>query len=96
MCIRDRYAVLSKYLTVRNRITFEREKGRGAKTNYKNCSEDIFFCTNSNDYTFNVDTIKLRKKVIAPYRENGKPKDWNSVSAESATETPTPPTSGLI
>ena len=70
------HTVLSKYFTVRNRITFEREKGRGAKTNYKNCSEDIFFCTNSNDYTFNVDTIKLRKKVIAPYRENGKPKDW--------------------
>ena len=70
------YTVLSKYFKVRNRITFEREKGRGAKTNYKNCSEDIFFCTNSDTYTFNVETIKLRKKVIAPYRENGKPKDW--------------------
>ena len=70
------YSVLSKHFTVRNRITFEREKGRGAKTNYKNCSEDIFFCTNSDSYTFNVDAIKLRKKVIAPYRENGVPKDW--------------------
>ncbi|MDE0091729.1 MAG: DNA methyltransferase [Oligoflexia bacterium] len=70
------YTVLSKYFKVRNRITFEREKGRGAKTNYKNCSEDIFFCTNSDTYTFNVETIKLRKKVIAPYRENGEPKDW--------------------
>ncbi len=70
------YNVLSKYFIVRNRITFEREKGRGAKTNYKNCSEDIFFCTNSNHYAFNVDTIKLRKKVVAPYKENGKPKDW--------------------
>ncbi len=70
------YTVLNKYFKVRNRITFEREKGRGAKTNYKNCSEDIFFCTNSDAYTFNVETIKLRKKVVAPYRENGKPKDW--------------------
>ena len=70
------YTVLSKYFTIKNRITFEREKGRGAKTNYKNCSEDIFFCVNSNNYTFNVDTVKLRKRVIAPYRENGKPKDW--------------------
>ncbi|MDE0243234.1 MAG: DNA methyltransferase [Candidatus Kaiserbacteria bacterium] len=70
------HTVLSRHFIVRNRITFEREKGRGAKTNYKNCSEDIFFCTNSNTYTFNVETVKLRKKVIAPYRENGKPKDW--------------------
>ena len=70
------YAVLSNYFIIRNRITFEREKGRGAKTNYKNCSEDIFFCTNSDTYTFNVDAVKLRKKVVAPYRENGKPKDW--------------------
>ena len=70
------YTVLNKYFTIKNRITFEREKGRGAKTNYKNCSEDIFFCVNSNNYTFNVDTVKLRKKVVAPYKENGKPKDW--------------------
>ena len=72
------YNVLSQYFIVRNRITFEREKGRGAKMNFKNCSEDIFFCTNSHDYTFNVEDIKLRRKVIAPYRENGKPKDWQS------------------
>ena len=30
----------------------------------------------SDDYTFNVDAVKLKKKVIAPYRENGLPKDW--------------------
>ncbi|MBU2585266.1 MAG: site-specific DNA-methyltransferase, partial [Bacteroidetes bacterium] len=33
--------IAEKYLKVRNRITWEREKGRGAKTNWKNNSEDI-------------------------------------------------------
>jgi site-specific DNA-methyltransferase (adenine-specific) len=65
-----------KYLTVRNRITWEREKGRGAKTNWKNCSEDIWFGTVSGDYTFNVEDVKLRRKVIAPYKIDGEPKDW--------------------
>lgn len=71
------YSVLEKYSIIRNRITWEREKGRGAKTNYKNSHEDIWFATISNDYTFNVDAIKLKRKVMAPYRINGKPKDWN-------------------
>jgi len=35
------HMVLDRHLLVRNRITFEREKGRGAKANWKNCSEDI-------------------------------------------------------
>lgn len=65
-------------LNIRNRITWEREKGRGAKSNWKNSSEDIWFCTVSNEYTFNVDAVKVRRKVIAPYRNNdGSPKDWN-------------------
>jgi site-specific DNA-methyltransferase (adenine-specific) len=68
-----------KYLTVRNRITWEREKGRGAKSNWKNCSEDIWFFTKGKDFTFNVDSVKLRRKVLAPYRnEEGTPKDWKS------------------
>jgi len=67
----------SKYFQVQNRITWEREKGRGAKTNWKNCVEDIWFFTNSKDYTFNVNKVKLRRKVLAPYKdENRKPKDW--------------------
>ncbi len=71
--------VLEKYFIVRNRITWEREKGRGAKSNWKNNSEDIWFCTNSNKYTFNTDTVKLNRRVLAPYRDsNGKPKDWSS------------------
>jgi len=71
------YQVMSQYLIVRNRITWEREKGRGAKSNWKNCSEDIWFGTVSDNYYFNPDAVKLKKKVIAPYRVNGKPKDWH-------------------
>ena len=68
--------VCEKYFKIRNRITFEREKGRGAKQNWKNNSEDIWFCTLSNDYYFNPEPVKLKRKVLAPYRENGIPKDW--------------------
>lgn len=69
--------VLEKYFHVRNRITWEREKGRGSKTNWKNNTEDIWFCTVSNEYYFDVDSVKLKRKVIAPYRVDGKPKDWH-------------------
>lgn len=67
----------SKYLTLRNRITWEREKGRGAKANWKNASEDVWFFTVSDEFTFNLDAVKQRRRVMAPYRENGKPKDWD-------------------
>ena len=71
------HLVLNKYFKVKNRITWEREKGRGSKSNWKNNSEDIWFCTNGDDYKFNADAVKLKRKVIAPYRTNdGKPKDW--------------------
>ena len=67
----------AKYFTVRNRITWEREKGRGAKTNWKNCAEDIWFFTVSDNYTFNLEDVKLKRRVMAPYtQENGEPKDW--------------------
>lgn len=68
--------ILSKYLNVINRITWQREKGRGAITNWKNSMEDIWFATVSKKYTFNVTDVMCRRKVIAPYRVNGKPKDW--------------------
>lgn len=69
--------VVKKYFTIQNRITWEREKGRGAKHNWKNCSEDIWFCTMSNDYYFDVEAVKMKRKVIAPYRdETGNAKDW--------------------
>ncbi len=72
--------VLEKYLIVRNRITWEREKGRAARRNWKNCSEDIWFCTVSDDYVFNAEAVKLKRKVLAPYRENGLPKDWEETA----------------
>jgi site-specific DNA-methyltransferase (adenine-specific) len=66
-----------EHFIVRNRITWEREKGRGALANWKNASEDIWFCTVSDRFTFNVDAVKLRRQVIAPYRDAaGRPKDW--------------------
>ena len=72
--------VLRKHLIVRNRITWQREKGRGAQTNWKNGMEDIWFATKSNEYTFNVDDVKIRRKVIAPYKSDGKPKDWKETA----------------
>lgn len=70
-------SVLEKHLIIRNRITWEREKGRGALGNWKNCSEDIWYCTVSDEYTFNLDDVKLRRRVIAPYRESGgRPRGW--------------------
>lgn len=67
---------LSSFFTVRSRITWQREKGRGAKANWKNASEDIWFATVSDEYTFNLDAVKQRRRVIAPYREGGEAKDW--------------------
>lgn len=75
------FNVAKKYFQIQNRITFEREKGRGAKSNWKNCSEDIWFCIMSDKYHFDVDAVKMKRKVIAPYKdENGKPKDWEDGS----------------
>ena len=68
--------VLEKYFKIQNRITWQREKGRGAKNNWKNGMEDIWFATLSNKYTFNIDKVKIRRKVIAPYKIEGRPKDW--------------------
>ena len=82
------FLAATEYFTVRNRITWEREKGRGALTNWKNSSEDIWFCTVSNDYTFNVEAVKLRRKVIAPYRnDDGSPKDWQETVAGNFRDT---------
>jgi site-specific DNA-methyltransferase (adenine-specific) len=71
------FAAASECFIVRNRITWEREKGRGALANWKHASEDIWFCTVSDCFTFNVDAVKLRRLVTAPYRDAaGRPKDW--------------------
>ena len=69
--------VMEENLTVMNRVTWQREKGRGAKSNWKNGMEDVWFgVKNPKDYYFDVDSVKLKRKVIAPYKVDGKPKDW--------------------
>ncbi|MTK53973.1 DNA methyltransferase [Paludibacter sp.] len=76
-CTSALQTVMQEHLTVLNRITWQREKGRGAKTNWKNSMEDIWFgVKDANQYTFNVDAVKVKRKVLAPYRHEGKPKDW--------------------
>lgn len=67
---------LGRRFTVRNRITWEREKGRGALKNWKSAAEDIWFATVSDDYVFNLAAVKQRRRVVAPYRTGGEPKDW--------------------
>lgn len=68
--------VLGDFFTVRSRITWQREKGRGAKANWKNGMEDIWYATRGDGHTFNLDAVKVRRKVVAPYRVDGMPKDW--------------------
>lgn len=73
-------SVLNQYFNVINRITWQREKGRGALSNWKNAMEDIWFATVSKNYTFNVKDVMCRRKVIAPYKVDGKPKDWEETT----------------
>ena len=68
--------ILSEFFTIRNRITWQREKGRGCSDNWKNGMEDIWYVTKGKDYTFHVDAVKQRRKVLASYRVDGAPKDW--------------------
>ncbi len=70
-------ALIEAGFTIQNRITWKREKGRGASRNWKQNMEDIWFATkHSTEFTFNLDSVKVRKSVIAPYRKDGVPKDW--------------------
>jgi site-specific DNA-methyltransferase (adenine-specific) len=41
--------------------------------------EDIWFAVlDDKNYYFDLEAVKQKRKVIAPYRENGKPKDWEA------------------
>ncbi len=76
-CTSSLQQVMEENLTVINRITWQREKGRGAQSNWKNGMEDVWFgVKNSKDYFFDVDSVKIKRKVIAPYKVDGQPKDW--------------------
>lgn len=71
---------LKRHFHIQNRITWQREKGRGAKNNWKNGMEDIWFATNSKAFAFHVDAVMIRRKVIAPYRVDGRPKGWEETA----------------
>lgn len=80
-CTSSLQSAVERELTVLNRITWQREKGRGAKSNWKNGMEDIWFAVkNPADYYFDVEAVKMKRKVLAPYKADGKPKDWNEES----------------
>lgn len=76
-CSSAQQKVISGRLTILNRITWQREKGRGAKNNWKNAMEDIWFAVkDKSNYFYNVEAVKMKRQVIAPYKVDGKPKDW--------------------
>lgn len=76
-CTASLQRVLGEELTIINRITWQREKGRGAQGNWKNSMEDIWFAVKDPDnYYFDVEAVMMKRGVKAPYRENGQPKDW--------------------
>ncbi|MCL2014285.1 MAG: site-specific DNA-methyltransferase [Oscillospiraceae bacterium] len=80
--------ILQEHFYIQNRITWQREKGRGAQNNWKNSMEDIWFVSvSAKDYTFNVDDVKLRRRVLAPYTADGKPKDWVKSSGGNFRDT---------
>lgn len=80
-CTSSLQRAVERELTVLNRITWQREKGRGAKSNWKNGMEDIWFAVkNPDDYYFDVEAVKMKRKVLAPYKADGKPKDWDEES----------------
>lgn len=80
-CSSSMQRVIEEHLTILNRITWQREKGRGTAHNWKNSMEDIWFAVkNPKDYYFDVEAVKVRRRVLAPYREEGRPKDWEETS----------------
>ena len=79
--------VLAEFFTVRSRITWQREKGRGARKNWKNCLEDVWFATVSEEYTFNLSAVKQVRRVKAPYRVNGQNKDWEATAEGNVRRT---------
>jgi site-specific DNA-methyltransferase (adenine-specific) len=68
---------LSRRLVIRNRITWEREKGRASSRNWKSAHEDIWFATRSESYRYDADAVRLRRRVRAPYRDGeGAARGW--------------------
>ncbi|MDR2490881.1 MAG: site-specific DNA-methyltransferase, partial [Spirochaetaceae bacterium] len=57
------YQIMRDFTIIRNRIIWQREKGRGAKANWKNSCEDIWFGTKTDDYYFDVAAVKQKRRV---------------------------------
>lgn len=73
--------VLDENMHVMNRITWQREKGRGSSRNWKNSMEDIWFAVkDKRHYYFDAEAVKVRRQVLAPYRQDGIPKDWEETA----------------
>ncbi|MCW2278007.1 DNA-methyltransferase [Heliophilum fasciatum] len=70
--------LLSHHFIVKNRLTWRREKGRGAARNWKNNMEDIWYAVVDEEaYLFHLNDVKIKKEIIAPYTNaEGQPKDW--------------------
>ena len=81
-CTAACFEVLRRHFIVRNRITWQREKGRASESNWKNACEDIWYAVAPPEDAaiFHADAVRMKRKVIAPYRENGRPKDWSEES----------------
>ena len=76
-CTATLQLVMEEELHLLNRITWQREKGRGAKNNWKNGMEDIWFgVKDKNNYYFDIEAVKMKRRVLAPYRVDGVAKDW--------------------
>lgn len=82
------FNALNELFFIQNRITWQREKGRGSLKNWKNSIEDIWYATCSKtNYVFNVEKIKQRKVVVAPYKENNVAKDWFTINGINYRDT---------
>ena len=81
-CTAACFEILRRHFIVRNRITWQREKGRAAETNWKNACEDIWYAVvpPEDAAVFHADAVRMKRRVIAPYREGGRPKDWTEES----------------
>lgn len=81
-CTATLQLVMEEELHLLNRITWQREKGRGAKNNWKNGMEDIWFgVKDKNNYYFDIEAVKMKRRVLAPYRVDGVAKDWTENEA---------------
>lgn len=87
-CTAAMQEVLGESLSIVNRITWQREKGRGSKSNWKNSMEDIWFAVrDAKNYCFNAAAVMQRRRVVAPYRQDGKPKDWKETAKGNFRDT---------